>query len=75
MAVKKATTKKTAAKKKVAAKKTVVDSAIESVATEVLNGKWGTGRERDDALRKAGHDPAKVQKEAARQRALSSSWA
>ena len=39
---------------------------LEDIANEVLAGKHGTGRERDIALRAAGHDPAKVQKEAAR---------
>lgn len=43
--------------------------AIEEVAQEVHAGKWNSGRERDDALRQAGHDPEAVQKEAAKVRA------
>lgn len=73
-----ATTKKSAAKKapakKAAAKKVEAEEvptlkSIEDVAAESLQGKWGTGRDRDTALRAAGHDPALVSKEAAKQRA------
>jgi hypothetical protein len=39
------------------------------VAAEVVAGKWGSGRERDDALRQAGHRPAAVQMESAKLRA------
>ena len=72
-----ATTKKSAAKKapakKAAAKKVEAEvtqtvKSIEDVAAESLQGKWGTGRDRDTALRAAGHDPALVSKEAAKQR-------
>jgi hypothetical protein len=40
---------------------------ISNVAKEVIEGKWNSGRERDDALRLAGHDPLLVQQEVARQ--------
>lgn len=88
MAVKKAAAKKTAVKKSTAkpvvtrtvgvkpvkAVTSTPDKSVEEVAAEVLKGKWNSGRERDDALRRAGFDPAAVQKEAARQRARGSSW-
>lgn len=62
---------KTAAKK--VAKKTasgakVTESDLTQIATEVLAGKHGTGRERDIALRAAGHDPVAVQRETAKLR-------
>ena len=43
--------------------------SLEQVASHAMKGKLGTGRERDDALRQAGHDPSAVQKEIARQQA------
>jgi CW_7 repeat len=55
--------KKTAAKKS-AAKKS--DSDVTAVAEEVLAGRWGNGRDRDERLKKAGHDPDAVRKEAYR---------
>ena len=75
MVAKKAAAKRTTAKKTVA--KTArpaktgdpaegLVSPLEDVGRDVLAGKYGTGRERDIALRAAGHDPAKVQKETAR---------
>lgn len=36
--------------------------SLEEVAAHALKGKMGTGRDRDDALRQAGHDPAEVTK-------------
>jgi len=33
---------------------------LEQVAVHALKGKMGSGRDRDDALRQAGHDPAEV---------------
>lgn len=82
MTTKKTATKKTATKKapakKVAAKKTVAkksvtkeDSALKKVAQETLDGKWGSGRERDFSLREAGFDPVEVQNVRARLRAAS----
>ena len=40
------------------------------IAKEVLSGEggWGTGRERDERLKKAGHDPEEVRKEVYRLR-------
>ena len=69
---KKATTKKVVAKGPSGPQ--VGDEAEGSVhaadvAPAVLAGKFGTGRDRDDALRQAGHDPATVQKETAKLRA------
>lgn len=32
------------------------------IAEEVLNGKWGSGYERKEALRKAGYDPEEIQR-------------
>jgi hypothetical protein len=73
VAAKKAAAKKTTtstrtatAKAESTAKETV--SEITKVAQETLrsNSKWGTGRERDQALRLAGHDPAEVQRERVR---------
>ena len=71
-----ATAKKTGAKKTVAKKTTSTptgnqtgepaEGLVQNAAGEVIKGKYGTGRERDIALRAAGFDPAAVQKEAAR---------
>jgi hypothetical protein len=55
--------KKKAAKK--AAKKTET-SDVTAVAEEVLAGRWGNGRDRDERLKRAGHDPDAVRKEAYR---------
>lgn len=52
--------KKKAAKK--AAKKETSD--VTAVAEEVLAGRWGNGRDRDERLKRAGHDPDAVRKEA-----------
>lgn len=41
--------------------------SLEEVATLAASGKMGSGRDRDDALRQAGHDPAEVSKEMAKQ--------
>ena len=41
---------------------------LEDVAAEVLKGKWGTGRDRDNALQAAGYNRDAVAKEVARQR-------
>lgn len=41
--------------------------SVEDVAAHVIKGKMGTGRDRDDALHQAGHDPIVVQKEVAKQ--------
>lgn len=71
VATKKTAAKKTAAKKTVAKVKSTSESTLKSmedVASEVLKGKWGSGRDRDDALRQAGYDPAVVSQEANRQR-------
>lgn len=80
-AAKKAATKKPAVNKKTSkgpsgaqagapAEGTIVPlKTTEEVAEEVHAGKFGTGRDRDDALRQAGHDPEVVQKEAAKLRA------
>jgi hypothetical protein len=66
-AAKKATTTvKSAAKKAETAVKADVPD-VSGVAQEVIAGKWNSGRERDDALRAAGHDPALVQQEVAKQ--------
>lgn len=53
-------------KKKTKAKK----SGAEAIAKEILEGRggWGTGRERDEMLKKAGHDPEEVRKEVYRLR-------
>ena len=44
-------------------------ASVEDLAKLSVAGKLGTGRDRDDALRQAGADPAAVQTEAAKQRA------
>jgi hypothetical protein len=72
-----ATAKKTVAKKAVTKKTTAkptgsqtgdpAEGLVANAAGEVIKGKMGTGRERDIALRAAGHDPVAVQKEVARQ--------
>lgn len=36
--------------------------SIDVVATEVINGKWGSGNDRKDRLTKAGYNPEEVQK-------------
>jgi len=36
--------------------------SLDEVAVHALTGRMGTGRERDNALRQAGHDPVKVTK-------------
>lgn len=36
---------------------------IKKVAEESLDGKWGSGRERDILLRDAGYDPVEIQRE------------
>jgi len=36
--------------------------SLDEVAVHAMKGKMGTGRDRDDALRQAGHDPAEVTK-------------
>jgi hypothetical protein len=36
--------------------------SLDEVAAHAIKGKMGTGRDRDDALRQAGHDPAEVTK-------------
>jgi hypothetical protein len=36
--------------------------SLDEVAAHAMKGKMGTGRDRDDALRQAGHDPAEVTK-------------
>jgi len=36
--------------------------SLDEVAAHAMTGKMGTGRDRDDALRQAGHDPAEVTK-------------
>lgn len=51
------------AAKKAAAKKTET-SDVTAVAEEVLAGRWGNGRDRDERLKRAGHDPDAVRKEA-----------
>jgi hypothetical protein len=38
------------------------------VAEEVLAGRWGNGRDRDERLKRAGHDPDAVRKEVYRVR-------
>lgn len=35
--------------------------SIDTIAREVISGKWGTGRERIDKLEKAGYDAAQIQ--------------
>jgi len=73
-AAKKTTAKKTAAKKttakKSSAKKTESGDTETSVAQEILSGsqRWNTGRERDELVRKAGLDDAKVRAEISRLR-------
>jgi hypothetical protein len=57
--------KKKAAKK--AAKKSE-GSDVTAVAEEVLAGRWGNGRDRDERLKRAGHDPDAVRKEVYRVR-------
>lgn len=44
-------------------------ASVEDLAKLSVAGKLGTGRDRDDALRQAGADPAEVQKAAAKVRA------
>lgn len=73
-AAKKSAAKKSAAKKSAAkprAKKPVVNSATE-VAEHIIaggnNGRWGSGRERDEALKRAGYDPNEVRREITRLR-------
>lgn len=41
------------------------DSSLTELATEILDNprKWPTGRERDELLKKAGHDPEEVRQE------------
>lgn len=66
---KKTVAKKTVAKKTTTAKKapvSVEDKALDDIARETLTNKWGTGRDRDTALRDAGHDPTAVQAARAR---------
>lgn len=36
---------------------------LDAVAQEVIEGKWNTGRDRDDALRLAGHNPQDVMRQ------------
>lgn len=43
--------------------------SLEKAATHAMQGRFGTGRDRDDALRQAGHSPAAVQREIAKQTA------
>lgn len=50
-------------------KKEKEQDALDLIAQEVLDGKWGSGRERDILLSDAGHDPRKVQRSVARLRA------
>ena len=35
--------------------------SVDTIAREVIAGKWGTGRERIDRLEKAGYDAAQIQ--------------
>ncbi len=37
--------------------------SLSEIAYEVINGKWGTGNDRINRLKKAGCDPRKVQVE------------
>ena len=68
---KKAPTKSSAVKKGPSGRRVgqPAEGTIETVAADVFAGKWGTGRDRDDALRQAGHDPIAVNKEAVKLRA------
>ena len=82
---KKTAAKKTAAKKAAVtkpsvekaegatAKPTKAESAVTTLAQECLNGTWGTGRDRDELLKKAGHHPEAVRKEVYRLRGEQSS--
>ena len=36
---------------------------VREIAKEVINGKWGNGQARKDALKKAGYSPEEIQKE------------
>ena len=36
---------------------------VREIAKEVINGKWGNGQARKDALKKAGYNPEEIQKE------------
>lgn len=51
-------------------KKTKKSNAT-AIAKEILagTGSWGTGRDRDEKLKKAGHDPNEVRQEVYRLRA------
>lgn len=55
------TTEKTANKTTNTTKKTTSKKSIETIAKEVINGKWGNGWNRKTALEAAGYDYDKVQ--------------
>jgi hypothetical protein len=55
--------KKSASKK---SPKNTETSDVTLVAEEVLAGRWGNGRDRDERLKRSGHDPDAVRKEAYR---------
>lgn len=40
----------------------VINKSVDEIATEVINGKWGSGDDRKERLTKAGYDPEEVQK-------------
>lgn len=68
---KKAVAKKTVAKKESPTKPTANISVKEAtrIAEEILsaeNTRWNTGRDRDELLKAAGHDPEEVRKEVTR---------
>ena len=50
----------------------VVDDSVTKVAEQVLRGshRWGTGRDLDERVKKAGHDPEAVRREIRRLRSL-----
>lgn len=47
--------------------KPIKKKSVTVVAKEVIDGKWGNGRDREDRLRKSGYNPGTVQKEVNRQ--------
>ena len=42
--------------------KTATGKTVHDVACEVIKGKWGNGKDRESALKKAGYNPVEVQK-------------
>jgi len=68
---KKAAAKRSSAKRTRKSKAKTVDASVTEVAEGIVsNGRnssrWGSGRERDEALKKAGYDPEAVRKEVVR---------